>query len=184
MLSHRIDYGHLLVGPIARVTASSKRVWDTRVDAAGVEHASDLEDWVGCIAEFATGASGVLESSKIATGYGEGAHSRDRVELNGPEGSLVYELEHPLRLVGGRRGGLLAEIAVPNDLLTYTGAPLEPGINPQQAFRWDQDAEFIAAIQQQRPAVPSFHDGARVQAVMDAIVASAASGRRVEVPSA
>ena len=181
MLSHRIDYGHLLVGPIARVMAATKRVWDTRVDAAGVEHASDLEDWVGCIADFATGASGMLESSKIATGYGEGPRSRDRVELNGPEGSLIYELEHPLRLIGARPGGLPGEVAVPRELLTYTGEPLPDGVDPQQAFRWDQDAEFIAAIQQGRPAVPSFHDGARAQAVIEAIVSSARTQTAVDV---
>jgi predicted dehydrogenase len=184
MLSHRIDYGHLLVGPIARVTASTRRLWDTRADAAGIEHPSDLEDWVACIAEFEAGASGVLESTKLATGYGEGPRSRDRVELNGPEGSLIYELEHPLRLVGTRRGGHLAELPVPRDLLTYTGERLAAGVDPQQAFRWDQDAEFITAIREDRPAVPSFHDGARVQAVIEAIVASAAVGRSVEVPSA
>ena len=86
MLSHRIDYGHLLVGPIARVMASTRRVWDSRVDAEGVEHPSDLEDWVACIAEFEAGATGVLESTKLATGCGEGARSRDRVELNGAGG--------------------------------------------------------------------------------------------------
>ena len=184
MLSHRIDYGHLLVGPIERVMASTRRVWDTRADAQGTEHVSDLEDWVGCVAEFEAGATGVFESTKVATGYGEGAHSRDRVEVNGPEGSLIYELEHPLRVVGARRGGRLAEMPVPRELLTYTGAPLPAGIDPQQAFRWDQDAEFIAAVQENRPAVPSFHDGVRVQAVMAAIVESAVEGRSVEVPSA
>src|SRR5215212_865367 len=80
MLSHRLDYAHLLVGPIARVVASTRRIWDTRVDAEGVEHASALEDWVACIAEFHAGTTGAFESTKVATGYGEGGRSRDRVE--------------------------------------------------------------------------------------------------------
>ena len=46
------------------------------------------------------------------------------------------------------------------------------------------NAEFIAAIQERRPAVPSFDDGARVQAVVEAIVTSAAEGRSIEVASA
>jgi predicted dehydrogenase len=169
MLSHRLDYAHLLVGPIARVMASTRRLLDTREDAAGVEHPSDLEDWVACIADFHAGTTGAFESTKVATGYGEGGRSRDRVELNGPDGSLIY--------------GTLAEMSVPADLLTYTGAPLPPGVDPQQAFRWDQNAEFIAAIHEGRPAVPSFHDGARVQAVVEAIVTSAAERRSVEVAS-
>jgi predicted dehydrogenase len=184
MLSHRIDYGHLLVGPIARVMASTRRLLDTRADMAGVEHPSDLEDWVACIAEFEAGTTGAFESTKVATGYGEGGRSRDRVELNGPDGSLIYDLHRPLIVVGARRGGTLAEMPVPADLLTYTGEPLPSGVDPQQAFRWDQNAEFIAAIQDGRPAVPSFHDGARVQAVVEAIVRSAGEGRSVEVASA
>jgi predicted dehydrogenase len=184
MLSHRLDYAHLLVGPIARVMASTRRLLDTREDAAGVEHPSDLEDWVACIADFHAGTTGAFESTKVATGYGEGGRSRDRVELNGPDGSLIYELQRPQVLLGARRGGTLAEMSVPADLLTYTGAPLPPGVDPQQAFRWDQNAEFIAAIHEGRPAVPSFHDGARVQAVVEAIVTSAAEGRSIEVASA
>jgi predicted dehydrogenase len=184
MLSHRLDYAHLLVGPIARVMASTRRLLDTREDAAGVEHPSDLEDWVACIAEFQAGTTGAFESTKVATGYGEGGRSRDRVELNGPDGALIYELQRPQVLLGARRGGTLAEMPVPADLLTYTGAPLPPGVDPQQAFRWDQNAEFIAAIHEGRPAVPSFHDGARVQAVVEAIVTSAAEGRSIEVASA
>jgi predicted dehydrogenase len=184
MLSHRLDYAHLLVGPIARVMASTRRLLDTRQDAAGVEHPSDLEDWVACIAEFHAGTTGAFESTKVATGYGEGGRSRDRVELNGPDGSLIYELRRPQVLLGARRGNTVAEMPVPADLLTYTGAPLPPGVDPQQAFRWDQNAEFITAIQEGRPAVPSFHDGARVQAVVEAIVTSAAERRSVEVASA
>jgi predicted dehydrogenase len=181
MLSHRIDYGHLLIGPIARVIASTRRVWDSRVDEDGVEHPSDLEDWVACIAEFEAGATGVLESTKLATACGEGARSRDRVEVNGADGSLFYELEQPHRLIGGRRGRGLEELAVPDDLLSYGGGPLSAGVDPQQAFRWDQDAEFIAAIREGRPCVPTLHAGARVQAVIEAIVAAAASRGSVDV---
>ena len=43
-------------------------------------------------------------------------------------------------------------------------------------------AEFVAAIRERRPCVPSFHDGARVQAVIEAIVSAAASRRSVDVP--
>jgi predicted dehydrogenase len=181
MLSHRLDYGHLLIGPIARVMAATRRIWDTRVDASGQPQPSDLEDWVGCLAEFATGATGVLESSKVATGCGEGSRSRDRAEINGPEGSLIYDLEHPRRLIGARRGGSAEELPVPQQWLTLSGDHPDPRIDPQHAFRWDQDAEFVSAIREQRPCVPSFHDGVRVQAVIEAIIRSAAERRSVDV---
>jgi predicted dehydrogenase len=87
MLSHRIDFAHMLVGPITEVMASVTRVWDTRMDADGREQPSDLGDWVGCLARFEAGATGVFESSKIATGYAEhGGGTRDRCEINGLDG--------------------------------------------------------------------------------------------------
>lgn len=181
MLSHRLDYAHLLVGPIAGVVARTKRIWDTRVDAGGREHPSDLEDWVGCVADFENGATGVLESTKVAYGHTQAGIGRDYCEVNGSEGTLVYDLLHPHRLLGARRDGVLEEIPVPAGSLTYAGTPLDAGIDPLQAFRWDQNAEFLTAIRDGRPCVPSFHDGVRVQEVMDAIVRSAAEGRRVEV---
>jgi predicted dehydrogenase len=181
MLSHRLDYAHLLVGPIAQVMARTRRIWDTRIDATGREHASDLEDWVGCLADFENGATGVLESTKVAYGHTTGGIGRDYCEVNGSEGSLVYELLHPHRLLGSRRDGTLEEIPVPPSSMTYSGQALGAGIDPLQAFRWDQNAEFIGAIREGRPCVPSFHDGVRVQEVMDAIVESATERRSVAV---
>jgi predicted dehydrogenase len=156
------------------------QAWDTRIDAAGGAHRSDLEDWVGCVATFASGATGVLESSKLATGRGEGGESRDYCEVNGPDGTLVYELQHPHQLLGASGGGRLAQMQVPEDLIAFD-PPLPAGVDPLTAFRWWQNAEFIAAIREGRPAVPSFHDGVRAQAVIDAIVRSAAERREVDV---
>src|SRR6059036_2339329 len=58
ILSHRIDFAHLLFGPMKRLVANTKIVHHQRQGAP-----SDLDDWVAIIAEFNNGASGVLESS-------------------------------------------------------------------------------------------------------------------------
>src|SRR6202012_1202837 len=100
MLSHRIDYAHLLIGPIRRLVANLHRVHDIRGDQP-----SDLDDWVGIMAEFsANQATGMLESSKLATGRGESARSQDYCEVNGSEGTLVFQLERPLELQVAKRG--------------------------------------------------------------------------------
>jgi len=49
-------------------------------------------------------------------------------------------------------------------------------------FRYDQDFEFISAIHEKRNCWPSFADGARVQAVIDSVLASEKSGKWVDVP--
>ena len=53
--------------------------------------------------------------------------------------------------------------------------------DPLITFRYDQDAEFIDAIRNNRPCWPSFLDGARAQAVMDAVLTSEASQKWVDV---
>ncbi|MCI0746117.1 MAG: Gfo/Idh/MocA family oxidoreductase, partial [Verrucomicrobia subdivision 3 bacterium] len=78
MLSHRVDFAHSLLGRMDRLVARTKRFIDMRQGQP-----SDLDDWVGIIAEFANGATGVLESSKLGTGRNESWRSRDYVELNG-----------------------------------------------------------------------------------------------------
>ncbi len=130
MLSHRLDFAHSVIGPIARVMAHTTQIWPTRVDADGVEHVSDTEDWVGCIAEFGNGVTGVFESVKTATGYAGGPTSRDWCEVNASDGAVVYELGHPLRVLRAARGGHYQEEAVPLEFQKIAGSPQRPGREP------------------------------------------------------
>lgn len=180
MLSHRIDYGHLLVGSMARVCARLRRFIDVRAGQP-----SDLDDWVAVLADFSNGATGVMESSKLCTGRGEGGNSQDYCEVNGTEGTLVYYLNRPHELMVGRKGmSGLESVPVPREFLVWPGSPRDPRVgDPVTVFRYDQDFEFIDAIRQQRPCVPSLFEGAWVQGVMDAIVTSDAEKRWVDIPS-
>jgi predicted dehydrogenase len=183
MLSHRLDYAHFLVGPIAQVMAMTHRVWDTRFDAAGASFPVDVEDWVAVIASFTNGATGAFESTKTATGHGEGSHSEDHCEVNGTEGTVIYSLTDPQHVRIGRAGGSgLQREAVPKEWLKVPYSPRDPNVgDPVQTFRYDQNAEFIQAIRDGRPCEPSFRDGVRVQALMDAILESAAQLRAIPV---
>jgi predicted dehydrogenase len=53
--------------------------------------------------------------------------------------------------------------------------------DPLVTFRYDQAWEFVDAIRNQRACRPSFHDGARTQAVMDAAMKSAETRQWVEL---
>ncbi len=178
MLSHRIDYAHLLVGQFSRVIASQRRFHDQRDGKV-----SDLEDWIGMLGDFENGASGVLESSKVATGRGEGGKSQDYCEVNGSEGTLVYQLERPLELQIGKRGRAgLETVAVPNEFLVWPGSKRDPKAgDPLVVFRYDQDVEFIQAILEQRDCVPGFGEGLQVQAVMEAMLESMEKEKWVKV---
>jgi predicted dehydrogenase len=170
MLSHRIDFAHMLVGPMRRLVANTKRMVPTRQGQP-----SDLEDWVAILAEFVQGATGVLESSKLASGRNESWRSLDSVEANGREGSFVFVTGHWNELQYGKAGGPgLETIPVPEEFWRWPGSPRDPRAgDPLVTFRYDQAFEFMDAIRNQRPCQPSFFEGARVQAVMDAAIRSA-----------
>jgi predicted dehydrogenase len=178
MLSHRIDLGHLLVGQIRQLVAEVRTHHPMRGGRV-----SDVDDWVAMLADFETGATGVLESTKLATGRGEGYRGRDVVEVNGPEGTIVYSTQRPLTLRIGKRGGTdLETIDVPKEFLVAEGSSRDPSTgDPLVTFRYDQNFEFIDAIRNGRSCRPSFREGARTQAVMDAALKSAEKRQWVQV---
>jgi predicted dehydrogenase len=179
MLSHRIDYSHLLIGPMKRLVASMRNIIPQRGG-----NPADADDWVAMIAEFEnTQVTGVLESTKLATGRGEGYGGRDDVEINGTEGTIVYSTQSPLELRIGRTGATDLEVVkVPKEFLVWPGSPRDPQHgDPRVTFRYDQAIEFIDAIHSNRACRPSLREGVLVQAVMDAAVKSNQSRAWVEI---
>ncbi len=178
MLSHRIDFAQHLVGPMKRLVAQTKILVHDREG-----HPSDLDDWVAILAEFQNDATGVLESSKLASGRNESWRSLDSVELNGSEATFEFTTGKWNELMHGKRGGPgLEPLAVPREFWVWPGCPRDPADgDPLITFRYDQAFEFIDAIRNQRPCIPSFHDGALTQAVTDAAVRSAETGAWVKV---
>jgi len=182
MLSHRLDYGHHLIGRFASVAAMLSQVWDTRVDAQGREHPSDVDDWVACLATFEAGATACLESSKVATGRGDGATGHDLCEVNGTDASASYRLGDPHHIQLAKAGKLPERLPVPEAFLKEAGSPRDPHAgDPLTGFRHDQTWLFIQAIRDGRPLAPSFRDGLDAQIVMDAITSSAAQRRTIDV---
>jgi predicted dehydrogenase len=179
MLSHRIDFALRLVGPMKRLVAQTKLLIHARDGAV-----SDLDDWASMIAEFTGGATGVLESSKLASGRNEGGRSLDYVELNGSEATFEFTTGRWDQLLHGKFGGPgLEPLPVPREFWVWPGSPRDPSAgDPLISFRYDQAFEFIDAIRNQRPCRPSFHDGASVQAVLDAAVHSSEARAWVDVP--
>jgi predicted dehydrogenase len=179
MLSHRIDYAHLLVGPIAKLVADYRNFIAMRGNAP-----SDVDDWVAMLCQFENGTTtGDLESTKLATGRGEGHLGQDTVEINGSDGTAVYSTQRPLELMIGKKGDKdLRRIDVPKEFLVYPGSPRDPSSgDPLTTFRYDQDYEFIDAIVNHRACNPGFEAGVACQRVMDAAVLSHEQQRWVNV---
>ena len=88
------------------------------------------------------------------------------------------------KLQTGPAGGPgLETMTIPEEFWRWPGSPRDPHRgDPLVTFRYDQAWEFIDAIRSQRPCMPSFHDGARAQSVMDAALRSAETRHWIELP--
>lgn len=188
MGAHRIDFCHDLVGPIARVVGLTRTFVPQRIGRDGQPVPANVEDCSLFLAEFAEGVGveqGTIASfdlNKGAKGRQRGGQGLDEVEVYGSEGTLVYHLHRPHEVLLGRPNGTFETIAVPREFLVYPGSPRDPAIGePTTVFRYDQDFAFIQAIVEGNTSIPTFYDGMRCQAVIDAILQSARERRWIEV---
>ena len=186
MTIHRIDFAIDLLGPIERVCGSVARFAPRDRTADGRPcPPSEVDDWSALIGEFRSGATGVWEGTTLAKGYGRDGFGHEWAEVNGSEGSAVYRLHEPNVILLGKTGHDLAPVAVPEEFLKPAGSPRDPSQGkPATVFRYDLAWEFISAIVENRPAVPSFIDGLNAQIIADAVLESHEKRAWVDTPLA
>jgi predicted dehydrogenase len=186
--SHLINLAHYLLGPIERVAAVLETVHRERVPPAESRpRAVENEDNAHVLIELASGVRGVMQISRVATGYKCGL----AVRVQGTRGSIAFDQErmNELRLYQaddpeGRRGfrTLLTGPDHP-DYAAFCPAPGHGlGVNDLKVI---EVRNVVRAVREQQPVWPDFAEGLRVQQVMAAIEASHASGAwtRVEQES-
>jgi predicted dehydrogenase len=111
--SHAVDLAQFLLGPIARVSATSaitiprrpKVEMGTGTHFSVVEGATELgdvdnEDWAAALLEFERGLRGTLELSRVMVG----ADARYAFEINGTAGSVAWNFERMNELEVYARG--------------------------------------------------------------------------------
>jgi predicted dehydrogenase len=186
MTIHRIDFAIDLLGPISRVCGAVARFAprDRTVDGQPCPP-SDVDDWSCLIGEFAGGATGVWEGTTLAKGYHRDGFGHEWAEVNGSEGSAVYRLHEPNTILLGKTGQDLGPVAVPSEFLKPADSPRDPNAGPPATvFRYDLMWEFVSAIVDRRPAVPTFYDGLNAQIVADAVLDSHKQRTWIDTPLA
>ncbi len=178
--SHLIHMVELVAGPIASLSASDRRFRN--------DPDSDVEDWTAFLAEFSSGASGVFEISRVCPGRGAGITENIFIELYGSSGSAVFSLQDPwgLKVSLGENAQdparLLDHVDVPEQFLKLSGSPRDVHAHDRRwGYRYDQAWQFVESIRMGQTRSPSFADGVRCQAVLDAVLASTASRQWVNV---
>ena len=186
MTIHRLDFALDLLGPLERICGAVARFAPRTTTPDGKPcPPSDVDDWSCLIGEFACGATGVWEGTTLAKGYGRDGFGHEWAEINGSEASAVYRLHEPNTILLGKTGSDLAPVPVPEEFLKPAGSPRDPREGkPATAFRYDLMWEFVSAIDEGRPAVPSFYDGLNAQIIADAVLESHARRTWVDTPLA
>jgi predicted dehydrogenase len=175
---HLVDFVRWTFGEFTRVSARAGIAYRDR-SAPGVNRPPDAEDFCTVMGDLASGAQVTLTVSRVAHGVNE-----NTLEAYGSRGAVSYRMlrEHPRWWSGELRA------AGPGAMLQPI--PLDPA--PAISDRDPMDVigkalvaplvtRFLEAIRTGRPASPSFEDGLRAQAVLDAVGESVAHGGWVDV---
>ncbi|HUG91684.1 MAG TPA: Gfo/Idh/MocA family oxidoreductase [Planctomycetaceae bacterium] len=183
MTIHRIDFAWDILGPIRSVCgAVATFAPRDRLPDGTPCPPSEVDDWSSIIGQFASGAVGVWEGSTLMKGYFNSGLGYEIAEVNGSTGSAAYQLSDPNRVLLSLDDRDMETKWVPDEFLVVPGSPRDPHKGaPSTVFRYDLVYEFVSAIVEGRDAVPGFDDGARAQAVADAVLVSFAERRWVDV---
>ena len=175
-----LDYSHLV--DLLRFFVGEPEAISARTAA----FVSEREDSYAALLDLPGGATATLEASRVATGW----KGRQRVEVNGSEGSFWWDMEEPNRLHvflaadEGEGAGGFRDVLVTQPDHPYLRQWWPPG----HVLGWEhsfvhQWRDFLEAVLEDRP-VPerqaSFEDGYRAAVLCEAIHTSAREGRRVE----
>ena len=187
--SHIIDLARFLVGEITAVTGVVRTFIEERPLAEDPLKRGrvTVEDAFSATAEFENGAIGTLEASRFATGR----KNYNNFEINGEHGSIEFNLErlNELRvyLREWEEKGLTGWGTV---LVTERRHPyIDRYWPPGHIIGWEHTFinevyHFLNCIVKDEDVAPigaTFEDGYRCNVIMDAILESARTGRRVHV---
>lgn len=177
--SHALATAEFLLGPIARVMGDATTVIAERPGPDAAPRRVVVDDVARAFLRFASGASGSLEASWVATGR----KMQHDFEVYGSKGGLGFTQErfNELRVFDasgpqGRRGFRTIEAGPAHP--PYGAFCVAPGhqlgFNDLKAI---EVAGFLDALAGRGPEPFGFAAGARVQALVEAVLGSAADGR-------
>ena len=183
--SHIVDLARFLVGEINEVVGMTETFVKERPlpDAGGERGVVTVDDAAAFLARFENGVFGIFEATRFATGR----RNYQRFEINGSRGSLAFNFERMNELeffsvddpdyAQGFRTILATE-----GVHDYVSAWWPPGhgLGYEHAFV-HAVVDFFNAIARDEMPQPSFVDGVRCQAVLEAVSTSVETQRWVAV---
>jgi predicted dehydrogenase len=173
LAAHVVDLARFLVGDISSVTGAVRTF---------IEH-RQVDDAVEAVVEFGNGALGTIEATRLALGHRNGLE----FEINGSKASIMFDLERLNELglyrAGADRGFTTVKVSDPDMPFWSWWWPPGHMIGWEHTFIHEIH-HLLAAIAGDGDVAPygaTFEDGYRAAEVCDAILRSAAAGRREPV---
>lgn len=190
--AHSLDLAQYLVGPVTDVVGTlstfikERPVEEMSTGGAGLSAAAGaqkgpvtVDDSTTFLAKFANGVTGTFEATRLAPGR----RNFNTFEINGSRGSVSFNLEKMNELQvyfeddeKGLQG--FRTINVTEEVHPFTAAYWPAGhiIGYEHSFI-NAFKDLMDGIRTGVNPSPTFEDGFRVQAVLDAVSRSAESGR-------
>lgn len=183
LLSHVIDMGLFLVGPIKRTVGNRETFIPRRPASDGVVKDVTNEDYVGALAQFANGAHGTFEVCRVIQG-----HKCDwSFEIEGTRGGLSWNFERMNELSvflpdgNPAHDGYLRIVSGPN-------YPFHSHFNPATGTSLGYDDlktiethHFLKSIHENKQGEPGLREALRVAEVMASIERTWSSNRWEDV---
>jgi len=176
--SHLVDLALYILGGVKTVRAQTRTLISERVIAKGGAEREkvDVDDWALCSLELASGASGVIEVTRMAAG----ASGQSGFEIYGNRGTVIYHESNPdsVRYYNLQKGEW---INAPSYLPTPSGErPIDqiwPSAKYSQGMMTNAhlacEVDLLLNIAENKPSSNDFASAARVQQVVEAAYLSA-----------
>jgi predicted dehydrogenase len=184
---HAVDVARFLAGEFKTISALTPRFLDRRPGPDNRMVELEWDDASISLVEFANGAVGTVEASRMATGRANSL----RWEINGSRGTIAFDLERLNELQVFLSDADVAEVVgFQNVLVTRQDHPYTKVWWPNgHILGWEHAHinelnHFIESVVNDTPIGPfgaTFEDGYRAAVIAEAISQSATSGQRVDV---
>ena len=184
--SHLLDLSLYLLGPFESLLAETTLAFPQRADSTGKLRNVESEDAVSMLVRLQSGARGVIEATKLATG------SEDEMvlEIHGERGAIRFRLMQPHYLeffdatlsdrpLGGDAGWKSIPCGGRYEL------PDNDFPSPKSSIGWQRAhiaclANFLRSAIENRQTMPDLRQGITVDRLIDAVLRSAAERRWVD----
>ena len=188
LLAHCIDTALWHNGPIARANAMTETFIKERIHAeTGKAQPVGIDDACTFFCRFDNGSLGNFESTRYARGH----KALFTFEINGEHASIRWDLHDLHRLEwfdhndeDRLRGWRSIHVTDHGGDQPYMDHWWVPGLQIGYAESFvHQIADFLEGVAKDEPCGPTFADALETQKVCEAVLASAASGQWVDVPT-